>query len=130
MSKLQLFMILAILLMVNSCWEKQDHLVSAPEHPTYKPSGTVSHLETELPVIGAEVSVTMTEVYQGSFLDSMGTITNSEGFYEINDLYRGRYDFLIKVGLDTLYKSEIGLINYADKIVDVRIAPPDSSNAE
>jgi len=123
-------MVLVYLLLVNSCWEKQDHIVSPPEHPTYTLSGIVTHSETERVVTGAEVSVTMTELYQGSFLDSMGSITNSVGYYEINGLYRGRYDFLVKEGQDTLFISELGIINYADKIVDVIIAPPDTSAEE
>lgn len=117
-------------MLLTSCWEKQDIAINPPAHPVYTLSGTVIHEDTEQAVVGAEVSVTMTELYQGAFLDSMGTITDQTGFYEITDLYRGRYDILVMSGLDTLFLSELGIIKYADKVYNILIAAPDSTDAE
>ncbi len=78
--------------------------------------------------MGGEVSVTMTELYQGDFLDSMGTITDTAGYYEIQGLYRGRYDIMVMYEGDTLYFSEVGIIKYEDKIYDILIQPSDSTS--
>jgi len=72
----------------------------------------------------------MTELYQGDFLDSMGTLTDQAGYYEIADLYRGRYDIMVMFGLDTAYLSEVGIIKYEDKTYDIVIITPDSTESE
>lgn len=119
-----------ILLLLTSCWKKQDIAINPPAHPVYTLSGTVTREVTGQAVVAAEVSVTMTELYQGEFLGSMGTITDQVGYYEISDLYRGRYDILVMSGPDTLYLSELGIIKYEDKVYNILIAAPDSTDAE
>lgn len=123
-------MFLVTILMLNSCWKKQDISTNPPAHPVYTLSGTVSYEDTGLPVIAKEVSVTMTELYQGDFLDSLGTLTDQTGHYEIVDLYRGRYDIMVMSGLDTMYLSEVGIIKYEDKTYDIIILTPDSTEVE
>ncbi|MCF7922773.1 MAG: carboxypeptidase-like regulatory domain-containing protein, partial [Candidatus Marinimicrobia bacterium] len=115
---------------LTSCWKKQDIAINPPLHPVYTLSGIVTHEATGEAVNEAEVSVTMTELYQGDFLDSMGTITDQAGYYEISGLYRGRYDILVMSGLDTLFLSELGIIKYEDKVYNILIAAPDSTDAE
>ncbi len=116
-------------LLFSSCWKKQDIAINPPDHPVYTLSGTVTYEDTSLPVVGGEVSVKMTELYQGDFLDSLGTITNQSGYYEIYELFRGRYDIMVMVGLDTLFLSEVGIIKYEDKEFNIIIAP-DSTDSE
>ena len=110
-----------------SCWKKQDHTVTPPLHPVYTLSGIVSYEATGSPAAQAEVSVQMTELYQGDFVDSTGTTTDETGYYEIPNLYRGRYDILVKAGEDTLYLSEVGIIKYEDKVYNISIPPPDTT---
>lgn len=125
-------MMLSILtpLIFSACWDKQEHSIAPPEHPYYRLSGVVSFEATGLALSGGEVSVQMTELYQGDFLDSLGSLTDQSGYYEIHDLYRGRYDIMVKLDSDTLYKAEVGIIKYEDKEFNVSIAPPDTAASE
>lgn len=116
-----------MILVVISCWKKQDHEITPPAHPDYKLSGTVTYEVNQLPAVGAEVSVAMTELYQGDVVDSAGSYTNESGHYTIGGLFRGRYDIMVKDGLDTLFMSEFGIIKYEDKQYDIVIAPPDTT---
>jgi len=119
-----------MLLLLTACWKKQDITTNPPVHPTYTLSGIVTSEDSGLPIVAAEVSVTMTELYQGEFLDSLGTLTDQSGFYEISDLYRGRYDVLVMEGQDTLYFSELGIIKYEDKVYNIVILPPDTTGTD
>lgn len=115
-------------LLVLSCGEKQDHLISAPAHPLYKMYGTVTEDSTLLPYSDVQVDVIMTELYQGEFLDPRRTYTDSTGYYEVNDLYRARYTVLVKdpPATDTLFIAEAGIIKYEDKQFDIIIVPLDT----
>ena len=85
-------LIAGILLLLTSCWEKQDHVVSPPSHPTYRLSGTVSYTLSDRPVSAADLSLIMTELYHGDFMDTLLTQTDEAGYYQFEGFYRGRYD--------------------------------------
>jgi len=119
----------AAVLLLCGCWERQEHVVSPPSHPTYTLYGTVSRDGSDLPVAGVNISLIMTELYQGEFLDTLGTQTDTGGYYQINDLFRGRYDIHVVDEADSLFSGEVGIIKYEDKEYNIVIVFSDSSSA-
>ena len=108
-----------------SCWREQEIVVAPPAHPTYTLYGTVIRQETGLPIRQAMVRASMTEVYQGEFLDPIETYTDSLGYYEIPGLYRAQYAIRVTHGYDWLFDGEIGIIQYEDKEYNILITPPE-----
>lgn len=109
------------LIVLVSCWDKQDIPVTPPSDPSYMIFGTVIRESTGLPVREANLKFTMTELYQGDFMEPVETMTDSSGYYEIRDLYRGRYAVRVTRGYDWLFDGEVGIIEYADKEYNIVI---------
>jgi len=112
---------LVILLILNSCWEKQDIATNPPDHPTYKLYGIITRQASGMPVPEAMIRVTMTDLYQGEFLGPMETLTDSSGYYEFNELYRAQYEVRVTQRLTWLYDGQVGIIEYADKEFNISI---------
>jgi len=116
-----------------ACGEKQDHLITSPDHPQYVMFGTVSDDSTGDPYTEVQVDIIMTELYQGSFLMPKQTFTDSVGYYEMAGLYRARYTVMVQDTSDTLWIGEAGIIKYEDKqfniliTADTSAVPPDTT---
>ena len=80
--------------------------------------------ETSFPIHEAKIKVTMTDLYQGEFLDPVEAYTDSSGYYEINGLYRGRYAVRVTRGYDWLFDGEVGLIKYEDREYNLALELP------
>ncbi len=113
-------------LLLISCWKQQDIPVAPPDYPSYLLFGTLTWEDTEppIPIRGATIRVTMTEVYQGEFLDPIEVETDSLGKYEIQGLYRARYTVRVTRGLEWLYDGEVGIIQYEDKEYSLSLPSP------
>jgi len=117
-----------VCLILTNCWERQTIAVAPPTDPFYRLYGTVIRQETGLPVRDAKVKVTMTELYQGEYLEPQISYTDSSGYYEFEGLYRARYAVRVTKGYDWLFDGEVGLIEYADKKYNIVIVTPETNS--
>lgn len=119
-----IFLTLMVLALVACIDDPQDIQVNPVQHPFYTLHGRV-YLSTDSSYIPFPiVRVTMFELYQGDWLPMKHTTGDSLGFYQIDSLYRGAYVLEVSGTGAVRYTANIGMIQYADKEVDVYMLPP------
>ncbi|MFQ6617986.1 MAG: hypothetical protein ACE5QV_04780 [Fidelibacterota bacterium] len=114
--------LISILMLLSfSCWERQKHEISAPEIPAFMLFGYVRDIDSGLPLDGIKVALTMEESYDGGIFDASFTFTDSSGYYEFNQVYRGRYNIKAFRDVFPVYNKSAGVINYEDMQFDLEI---------
>ncbi len=111
---------------LNTCWDddRQDNPVTPPVIPRYTLSGHIMN-QKGLGLAGLTIILVMQEVYHGEFVEEPYCATTAvQGAYSFPNLYRGRYNFVARDNGVELYNKDIGMINYADRELDITVEYP------
>lgn len=104
----------------------QDLEVKPAEQPYYTLTGRVIDAESDQRIDSAEVSVSMEILVQGEWTENKVCVSDSNGRYRLDSLYRAQYRIEMKQRGKLCFSKSILMWEYADREYDiVKPGPPE-----
>lgn len=118
-----IILILSSVFLVSCGWfERQDHDVTKPEIPTFRLYGQICKMSTGEGVNNLELMLYQLESYDGAWIDQTIIYTDQDGYYEFEDVPRGKFLLYIYENEETLLETAVvGIINYDHKELNITL---------